>query len=650
MSNVIASQRSFAPSTHTRHQPSHLIPSTDYLDLWYDENCKALWIYLSERGPAFISLALINDLAGVDQILANSTLPDRDVARPIDFKIIASKRRGVFSLGGDLARFRYLIDQGNRKALAQYAHAAIDAIWANTQAASVGPLTTVSLVQGEAQGGGFEAALSTHVLVAEKGAMFGFPEALFGMFPGMGGYALLSARAGSDCAKRLIGSTNRYPAEMLYEMGVIDVLADKGKGSQILNDWMRNASPASTFKYRTRFADLDHGKLLESIDEWVQQALDLNQRQLRTMGFILEAQKRASKNPPIATVTPLRKSVGLKDLSVVDLITETANDTPSPLLITPKTAKCSDENEFISFFRNFRPWLCENLSRHGAILLRGFPSTGAASLSRLAAALRTDRAFNASRSIPTPAILHENAFKDDCWLTEAPQALHNAYSDCAIFPAFKILRCNHVDQQLESVITIANTRSIYQHLDGTLVAEFERRGITYRRSFTDINEVGSGAMTEVARIHTWQNIFKTSQKNDVERKCRENGLSYSWRANGSVEIWNSAPACISHRDTGDRLWFNQIHLYKSSAIRFIHRKSLLSKLFSIVKSPMSMDASFSDGTPIPQSAIDEIALVHDRLTLEIQLLAGDFLLLDNALTAQGRHALVSDQPFLMTMY
>ena len=63
-----------------------------------------------------------------------------------------------------------------------------------------------------------------------------------------------------------------------------------------------------------------------------------------------------------------------------------------------------------------------------------------------------------------------------------------------------------------------------------------------------------------------------------------------------------------------------------------------------------MDASFSDGTPIPQSAIDEIALVHDRLTLEIQLLAGDFLLLDNALTAQGRHALVSDQPFLMTMY
>jgi DSF synthase len=286
MSNVIASERSFAPFAPSWQQPSSIVPSTDYLDLSYDKVRRALWIYLTNRAPAYVSLELIQDLLGVDNVFATTLSTNPEPDQPIDFKIMASKRGGVFSLGGDLASFRYHIDQHNRNALSQYAHAALDAIWTNTQAANVDGMTTVSLVQGEAQGGGFEAALSSHVLVAEKGAMFGFPEALFGMFPGMGGYALLSARASTDCAKRLIGSTNRYPAEMLHEMGVVDILAEKGRGKQTLEEWMRNSSRESTLKYRARFKDLDREQLVDSVEEWVEQALCLNQRQLRTMGYI----------------------------------------------------------------------------------------------------------------------------------------------------------------------------------------------------------------------------------------------------------------------------------------------------------------------------------------------------------------------------
>ena len=40
------------------------------------------------------------------------------------------------------------------------------------------------VLQGECLGGGFEAALSSDVIVAEKGARFGFPEILFNLFPG----------------------------------------------------------------------------------------------------------------------------------------------------------------------------------------------------------------------------------------------------------------------------------------------------------------------------------------------------------------------------------------------------------------------------------------------------------------------------------
>ena len=649
MSNAIALQRSFTLSTRRPQQPSNIVPNTDYLDLSYDETHQALWIYLSDRAPVYVSLALIQDLLDVDNVFATS-LATNPAPPKIAFKITASKRRGIFSLGGDLAHFRYHIDQNNRNALAQYAHTAVEAIWTNTQAAGTKGMTTISLVQGEAQGGGFEAALSSHVLIAEKGSMFGFPEALFGMFPGMGGYALLSARVSSDCAKRLIGSTNRYPAEMLHEMGVIDVLAEKGQGKQTLEAWMRNASPESTLKYRNRFAKLDRIQLTDSVEEWVEQALCLNQRQLRTMGYILEAQKRASQRPPKASVTPIRKMIGFDDLSTENLITDPCGNTPAPLLITPKSAKQFNEGEFILFIKHSRPWIYENLSRNGAVLLRGFPSSGSSSLNKLAAAMRTCHSFSASRSVPTPAGIHENVFEDDRWHTQTPQRLHNAYSDCTIFPAIKALYCDGQASPWEGVVTLANTRAIYQYLDNELILDFERRGITYRRLFPNGAECNADSPSASASVYSWQRIFKASRKHEVEKKCRNNGLSYQWNSNGSIEVWNSAPACISHPDTSERLWFNQLHLFGSSDQRFVHRKAWLSKLFSIARPHSSMEATFSDGTPIPRPYVDEIAAAHRAVTLEIQLAPGDFLILDNALTAQGRHALGEDQRLLMTMY
>jgi len=38
---------------------------------------------------------------------------------------------------------------------------------------------TISLVQGDALGGGFEFALSSNLIVAERGVRMGFPEIIF---------------------------------------------------------------------------------------------------------------------------------------------------------------------------------------------------------------------------------------------------------------------------------------------------------------------------------------------------------------------------------------------------------------------------------------------------------------------------------------
>ena len=69
-------------------------------------------------------------------------------------------------------------------------------------------LITIGLAQGDALGGGFESLLSFDVLVAEKGAKFGFPEQLFGLFPGMGALTFMGRKLGFAKAEQLIRSAS----------------------------------------------------------------------------------------------------------------------------------------------------------------------------------------------------------------------------------------------------------------------------------------------------------------------------------------------------------------------------------------------------------------------------------------------------------
>ena len=62
------------------------------------------------------------------------------------------------------------------------------------------PLIHYAIKRPEHLGGGFEAALSSQVLIAERSARFGFPEIMFNLFPGMGAYSLISRRIGGKRA------------------------------------------------------------------------------------------------------------------------------------------------------------------------------------------------------------------------------------------------------------------------------------------------------------------------------------------------------------------------------------------------------------------------------------------------------------------
>src|SRR5260221_14556362 len=123
-----------------------------------------------------------------------------------------------------------LIKARDRDALAHYAAMCLDNLYPRIHNYSCPTLTTISLVQGDALGGGFECALTSDVIIAEESAHMGLPEMLFNLFPGMGAYSLLSRRVGTREAERMIQSGRVMTARKLHEIGIVDVLAKDGEG------------------------------------------------------------------------------------------------------------------------------------------------------------------------------------------------------------------------------------------------------------------------------------------------------------------------------------------------------------------------------------------------------------------------------------
>ena len=245
----------------------------------------ALWCVRRADASPSVTTAQLHEQQAVDAQLLKGSIA-------VNWKVLASAQPSIFCLGGDLALFLDCIARRDEATLLDYGLRAAHCVWSNASGFGPRRLSSIAVVEGDAQGGGFEAALSCHWIVASKGAYFGFPESLFGIKPGMGAHALLAARVGEEVAERMISSANRYSAEFLHQTGVVDVLIEPGAAQlavrQITEGKIHPRSPGSTASLR----NLPYQQLVAEIELWVDAVLAISERNQRSMRYLLEAQKR----------------------------------------------------------------------------------------------------------------------------------------------------------------------------------------------------------------------------------------------------------------------------------------------------------------------------------------------------------------------
>jgi DSF synthase len=202
----------------------------------------------------------------------------------------------VFNFGGDLALFVLLVRAGDVESLKLYGRRCVDLVWWMENAAQLGVHTTV-LSQGDTLGGGLESVLPFHKIVFEKSAQAGFPEVLFNLFPGMGAWDFTIRRAGFAVANEMILSGRLYSAEELHYRGLVDVVAEDGKGEAALDRVIRDVDPRhrgtlAALRARRVAAPIHYESLLAIVDQWAESALGLTDRDLRLMERLARAQAR----------------------------------------------------------------------------------------------------------------------------------------------------------------------------------------------------------------------------------------------------------------------------------------------------------------------------------------------------------------------
>lgn len=210
--------------------------------------------------------------------------------------VMTSDVPGVFNFGGDLSLFVLLIRARDHESLRLYGRRCVDLLWWMETAPQLGVHTTV-LVQGDTLGGGLESVMPFHTVIFERSAQAGFPEVLFNSFPGMGAWNFTIRKAGFAVANEMILSGRLYTAEHLHRLHLVDMVVEDGTGEAAIEDSLRAVHPRlrgtlAALHARSLAAPITYQSLMDIVDRWTINSLNLTDRDIKLMERLARAQVR----------------------------------------------------------------------------------------------------------------------------------------------------------------------------------------------------------------------------------------------------------------------------------------------------------------------------------------------------------------------
>lgn len=268
--------------------------------------------------------------------------------------------------------------------------------------------------------------------------------------------------------------------------------------------------------------------------------------------------------------------------------------------------------------REQRETIEAQLRIHGGILLRNF-------------GLRTPQEFEAFAEVIEPELYGDygdlpkkEGGKKTYRSTPYPERqmilFHNESSHLERWPRKQWFFCEQ-PSPVGGATPIVDCREMLRRLPADVVAEFERKGLLYVRTFTPHLDV------------SWQDFFKTRSKAEVETRLTGTGTVWRWLDANTLQTLSRGPAVITHPVTGDRVFFNQVQLHHVSCLDPDVRADLVSLVGS---DRLPRHVYYGDGTPITDETMALVGRTYEACAVRFDWRQGDVVMLDNMLAAHAR--------------
>ncbi len=333
-----------------------------------------------------------------------------------------------------------------------------------------------------------------------------------------------------------------------------------------------------------------------------------------------------SRRNRIKTITTKGESMTMPEIDTTMIagseVGQTVSISELVLGAGPRLITCdvSVGEESIKWLEEKRDQVERELTQNKALLFRGFSLDRVERFQRAVRALSSELLDYSERSTPRTAI-DAKVFTS----TEYPETheipMHNENSYSVKWPR-RIFFCCLEPASFGGSTPIADSRVVFEQVDPGVRDRFIKKKVMYVRNY------GQGVDL------SWEEAFQTQDKGRVEDYCRASDITCEWFDQGRcLHTEQVRPAALIHEASGERVWFNQAHLFHVSSLEPALRRSLTG-IFSPERLPRT--ACYGDGTPIEDEALDLIRETYKRVRLTFEWQKGDLLFLDNLFYAHGR--------------
>ncbi|MGN9846712.1 TauD/TfdA family dioxygenase [Nonomuraea sp. H19] len=254
----------------------------------------------------------------------------------------------------------------------------------------------------------------------------------------------------------------------------------------------------------------------------------------------------------------------------------------------------------------------------GAALIRGLPIREPADLTIVRKILGVEP-YRATELFGQRTVYSDGVASPIEWPTDRELCPYQEETFSAVVPSIALTACVR-PPEAGGETCLADSRELLHHLPDELARRFQELGWTLTRVFRE--EFGM----------KWSEAFGVDSFDALIELFAQIGIDHDWVSKGGLRTVRRRRATVVHPKTGEECWFNQAAFFNSASLE-PRDLAVLRRAFG---PDLPMETGYGDGSPLTEDEVSAIQDAYAKTAAAVRWQAGDLIVADNVLTAQGR--------------